>query len=511
MSTILKENRKTFSKKPIKWKVFREKIIEEKIFTLFGFFSGVFLSLAMPGFNLYHLAWFALIPLIMLIDSSKYLVKTVKYSFVFGMGFYLPVLSWLLGLHSLEWLGFNYIQSIFLTVFIWLGVSLYSSCYYILFGAGAYYINKTNLNLLLKSILTVFCWNICQNKLMSLGEFAFPWGMIEYSQYLNHSLIQLSKYFGGEGIASIIILSSAFIGLSVNKCLKNNLSKKNLGIRLTSCFIFIFLLHFTGFYLLKYPVSHNKKLIATIIQGNMTIDKEKGDKNSLDYARKYYLSEIKKAPAGIIVIPETAFFELLRYDDAKLYSELEKTAFNDNKTVITGTIDLKKTLSGKILPTNSVIIFDKNIPINQDTIYNKRYIVPFGEYTPLAEIIPVWIRKFLSNAVNTPYARGEGTKIISSSNGRLLPTICYEIIFPDALDGKNTDVLVNLSNLSWFRDTIIKDQFVAFGVLRAAENQKPFIISVNTGYSVIIDYTGKIICKIPKNTNGALSEEIFIP
>ncbi|MBR1544516.1 MAG: apolipoprotein N-acyltransferase, partial [Alphaproteobacteria bacterium] len=58
-------------------------------------------------------------------------------------------------------------------------------------------------------------------------------------------------------------------------------------------------------------------------------------------------------------------------------------------------------------------------------IYDKQHLVPFGEYIPLKKIIP--FEKFTEGLKD--FSRGQKREAMIVSNMKLLPFICYEIIF----------------------------------------------------------------------------------
>jgi len=61
-----------------------------------------------------------------------------------------------------------------------------------------------------------------------------------------------------------------------------------------------------------------------------------------------------------------------------------------------------------------------------------------------------------------------------------------------AAEGKEPDVLVNLTNDGWFWGSSELDLHLACGVFRAVECRKPFLIAANTGFSAWIDSDGRI-------------------
>ena len=160
---------------------------------------------------------------------------------------------------------------------------------------------------------------------------------------------------------------------------------------------------------------------------------------------------------------------------------------------------------------NSAILFRPGLPIQ---IYNKLHLVPFGEYVPLLRALP-WIIRL------TPY---RGTKLHFLDHGsepawfelgrhRLAPAICFEDTVPhlvrrffaEAPDGRQPDLLVNLSNDGWFKATSEHEMHLAVSVFRCIENRVPLARAVNTGVSAMVDGNGRIVQSLAKLKAGVLA------
>jgi apolipoprotein N-acyltransferase len=136
--------------------------------------------------------------------------------------------------------------------------------------------------------------------------------------------------------------------------------------------------------------------------------------------------------------------------------------------------------------------------------YDKRHLVPFGEYMPLRNVLP-----FLERL--TPYSGGyaglvSGTEpaLFDYKTWRFTPIICYEDTMPQVVrkaaaaglatePAKKVDVLVNVSNDGWFHGSSELDQHLITAAFRAVECRTPLVRAVNTGISAIIDGDGAIL------------------
>jgi apolipoprotein N-acyltransferase len=142
--------------------------------------------------------------------------------------------------------------------------------------------------------------------------------------------------------------------------------------------------------------------------------------------------------------------------------------------------------------------------------YDKRHRVMFGEYIPLADWFP-WL--YSLTPLTGGIQAGREAESFTLGDVRLAPNICYESALARVIRrqmvelrgrGEEPDVLVNLTNDSWFRGSSELDLHLACGVFRAVEMRKPLVIAANTGLSAYIDQRGNIVELGPRRAEGAL-------
>ena len=87
---------------------------------------------------------------------------------------------------------------------------------------------------------------------------------------------------------------------------------------------------------------------------------------------------------------------------------------------------------------------------------------------------------------------------------RMLPLICYEIIFPgDAMpEAQRPGWLVNLTNDGWFGISSGPYQHLQQARVRAIEEGLPLVRAANTGISAVVDPVGRIVNSLPLGTRG---------
>lgn len=142
------------------------------------------------------------------------------------------------------------------------------------------------------------------------------------------------------------------------------------------------------------------------------------------------------------------------------------------------------------------------------SLYRKVFLIPFGETMPLG--LP---DDFLPQ--NFEMLAGEMPQPILETRGlKLAPFLCYEGILADHVreyvGEERPDVLMSLTNDSWFGDTWEPHQHLNFTRFRAVEHRVPMVRSTNTGISAFVSATGDVEARIGVGVEGVLVREVPI-
>lgn len=143
--------------------------------------------------------------------------------------------------------------------------------------------------------------------------------------------------------------------------------------------------------------------------------------------------------------------------------------------------------------------------------YDKHHLVPFGEF------IPPFLRWF-TNLMHIPlgdFSRGALVQAPWQWAGqRIAPNICYEDLFGEELAAGFADaataptVLVNLSNIGWFGDSVAIDQHLQISRLRALELGRPMVRATNTGATAVINHRGEVTAALPRLVRDRLEADV---
>ena len=145
---------------------------------------------------------------------------------------------------------------------------------------------------------------------------------------------------------------------------------------------------------------------------------------------------------------------------------------------------------------NSAIFFDP-AGAYQDR-YDKMHRVMFGEYIPLGPLL-----QFLADAFQVGSIEpGKEVKCFDVAGAKIAPNICFESMLPEliswqvrklAAENRAPDVLINVTNDSWFWGSSILDHHLACSIFCAVENRRPLLVAANTGLSAEIDGSGRVL------------------
>ena len=242
------------------------------------------------------------------------------------------------------------------------------------------------------------------------------------------------------------------------------------------------------------------ELKASVIQANIP-QKLKFDRPYLQRLVNQYLDlSMQHTDSDLILWPETAIPIYADMLEKQLTSVGEQ--LNEQGTVLLTGIFYRDREQGKR--------YNSLMNVNSNDFYHKRRLVPFGEYIPLRSVFEVF-----SNWIIIPMSdlhAAEMTPILDVSDYNAGVSICYEIAFANDIADSlpAADFLINVSNDSWFGDSLAPHQMLQMARVRAAENERYMVRATNTGISAIIDHRGRIVEQSELFEVGSISYDIII-
>jgi len=138
--------------------------------------------------------------------------------------------------------------------------------------------------------------------------------------------------------------------------------------------------------------------------------------------------------------------------------------------------------------------------------YDKFHLVPFGEYVPLREFLPV-NKLTVGRRDFSPGPGIQTLKLIGLPPVSVL--ICYEIIFSGrVVSNERPAWLLNITNDGWFGITSGPYQHFAAARLRSVEEGLPLVRVANTGISGVVDGYGRIVRRLSLGQEGIIDSRL---
>ncbi|WP_353981918.1 apolipoprotein N-acyltransferase [Salinicola endophyticus] len=141
--------------------------------------------------------------------------------------------------------------------------------------------------------------------------------------------------------------------------------------------------------------------------------------------------------------------------------------------------------------------------------YRKAHLVPFGEFLPLDFLLRGVIDFF--NLPMSDFSAGADSQPPILTHGIAIGSaICYEIVYPDlvAERARDSNVLLTVSNDTWFGRSIGPLQHLQMARLRALENGRYVVRATSNGVTAIIDDQGRLRERAPQFTPASVVGEV---
>tara|TARA_B100001564_G_scaffold340842_1_gene334879 strand:- start:850 stop:2409 length:1560 start_codon:yes stop_codon:yes gene_type:complete len=411
----------------------------------------------------------------------------------FGFGFYLSGISWITNSLTFDE-NFKFLIP-FALILIPLFLSLFVGITTLLVGQ---YLKLNFSSILIFSAALAFSDYLRANILTG-----FPWNLWAYS---TTTMSEISQILNSIGLHSYnlflitIFVSPIIIFFEIGKI------KKLFSLAALS-FIILSLYIYGNYEINKNKIfleNINEKIYVKIISPNFNL--EYGlTANEIEERFKKLIkySDPKKEKKTLFVWPE-GVFSGYSFNELLSFKNLILNNFSNKHLIVFGANKLDP-ISGNFY--NSMFIINKKFEVVQS--YNKRKLVPFGEFLPFQKILNNFGLKKITEGHGS-FLKGQDDNNLVIEKLNILPLICYEIIFPNLIHKSeiNTNLIINISEDGWFGNSIGPDQHFAKSIFRAIENNTFLLRATNRGVSAIIDNKGNIIKRINRNEAGNIEFEV---
>jgi apolipoprotein N-acyltransferase len=333
----------------------------------------------------------------------------------------------------------------------------------------------------------------------------FPWALLGYTQYRQATIRLLASAVGVYGISALLILVNGTVaGLLIWSLYRRGGAGPRRGPLLSLGLASVAVLATVGYgrAIWRDPTGGIPIRIG-LLQGN--IDQSlKWDRNYQTATLGIYERLVQRTATekpALIVWPETAIPFFLRREP-ELSPRVFRLVAETGIPMLTGSPDVGQ--DGLLYNAAFLLGSDGRIRGR----YDKRHLVPFGEYVPLQRIF-FFLDKLVVGIGD--FGRGRTATVFSLNGTRFSVMICYEVIFPEEVREfvrAGAEFLVNITNDAWFGRSGAPTQHLAMAAMRAAENGTYLVRAANSGITAVIAPTGEILAATGLFTEAALVETI---
>ena len=334
-----------------------------------------------------------------------------------------------------------------------------------------------------------FIW-VCKDLIIENIFGGFPWCLAGYSQYKNIYFIQVAEIGGVHLVTFILICFNTLLYWLIRNIRHRDIRKQIIAALLVS----LSCVYTVGYYLYQSGVSRTAPLKthrAGIIQPNTSNDPISREEKMRILSRVFTESRgLARKGAEFIIWPEHTVY-IYPLQNQKDYNRFTRFV-RLNVPLLAGFTDFKS--NREIY--NSAILFGKD---GVEEKYDKVHLTPFGEYVLFREIL-FFVKRITDEIAD--FSPGTAVHNLNIHGHSISTPICYEIIFPGLVRkfvSSGGELIVTISNDSWFGNTSAPYQHLSMAVFRCIENRRYLLRSTTNGISAVVTPGGEILYQSPYN------------
>lgn len=338
----------------------------------------------------------------------------------------------------------------------------------------------------------------------------FPWNLLAYVWTGVGPMLQAAAWLGAYGLTLMTVLIAAAPAALVAPAAGGWVRDRH-GILLTSvCVLVLAIGAAAGVSRLQAaPVGANQPgVVLRLVQPNLAQSLKWNPEQRLANFRRHLAltAEPAAAPLAAVIWPETATAFLFEREQAA--RTMATDALPGGALLITGTPRATVNAAGTLDYWNGMVALDRANEVRGT--FDKFHLVPFGEYVPYRQWLPV--DRIVPGSAD--FSAGPGPRTLRLPGlPPVSPLICYEVIFPHrVLDPADRPAwLLNLTNDGWYGYSAGPFQHFAIAAMRAVEEGMPLVRVANTGISGVVDPWGRVVARLGLEDGGAVDAPLPLP
>ncbi|HVC57587.1 MAG TPA: apolipoprotein N-acyltransferase [Stellaceae bacterium] len=455
-----------------------------------AFVLGALLAGAMPPFDLSPLIFVSFPGLLWLDDGSRGPWASARLGYVFGLGFFVAGLYWIAAALFVDIARFWWALP-----FAVLGLPALLAFYpAAALGVTGLATRRLDLPAAARVCLFAVAWSAAE---WGRGHFltGLPWNLTGevWSGAFPGSLAMLQSvaWVGIYGLSFLTVLAAALPALLGTASLQRMGQARRAAPALAAALL-ILCPAAAGAIRLRLlppvPTGTWLRLVQPSVPESLKWDPAAA---SADFRR---LIELSNAPAphpiAAVLWPEAAVPFFLGRDEAD--RDAVAAVAPKGGYVITGALRASPPAVRPVQVWNSIEAIDRTGAIRAR--YDKAHLVPFGEYVPFDDVLP--IKKITPGSIDLSPGPGPQT-IALAGLPAFAPVVCYEVIFPGAVvnEAERPAWILNVTNDAWYGRSSGPYQHFAIARTRAVEEGLPLVRVANNGISGVIDPAGRIVAR----------------
>lgn len=480
------------------------------VLILSGVLTGLTVAFPTVGF----LEWITIVPAAVILlrraCNKEIKLKTLYLDgLLFFYGYYLVCWHFFLSMYPLDFIdGVTKGTAAAVVAISWLGLALLQA----LMGAFVFLFAGVILRgricqkigilqpITISALWAVFEWS------QNFGWWGVPWGKLALGQTKYLVGIQNASWFGSYFITFVLVLVNFVIAYALLNASKVKILRL-CSIIAISVVAFQYLsglvIWFTN------DINEGEKVKVACVQGNISAS-NKWTSETLKQIETVYWEQTRYAAeqgAKIVLWPETAIpFNITGGAQTKYDKNCRELAKETQVHIIVGAYSSDDEKS-----YNSLVCYTPDGE-RLDNIYNKRRLVPFGEFVPLRTVFETLIPPLTEILITVEdISEGESSSLMSIDGSDVGCLICFDSIY-DGLtldtvrDG--ADFICLSTNDSWFSGSAALKIHNSHAQLRAIESGRYISRCASTGISTIVSPRGEVLSYVEADTEGTLIYEI---
>ena len=503
--------------------------------------SGILYAACFPPFNLTWFCWIALTPLVAAIwfsgaKSRHRWLRSGLLGYVAGLTFFWIVFFWLTTVTLLGWFVLQFYMAIYFAIWAWVcdllrprtetrqssvqgrwGQMLTQARSTATTVQSPWTKSTTNLRLafMLAAAWTTVEW------LRGWIFSGFGWNGLGIALHDTWPLIQIAELTGVGGLSFMVAFANVIVITTAYRLVveaRTRVMRPHFDFTVTMAAIvgvLIFGVHATQ---ISQPT---KALRVAAVQSNVP----QNQKFDPQFTRRIFdqfhrLSEIalgSNPPPDLLVWPESSMPGPVLADEEsqKFVTDLATSSETD---LLLGTIDVDK----RDVYNAALLVSDGG---DRMQIYRKVHLVPFGEYIPGRNTVPL-LARIVGDKVPGDFDKGKEYTVftLTDNDVHVAPLICFEdtigeltrqFVLPnETTPGAN--LLVDVTNDGWFKRSAGSHQHLTNAIFRCVETRRPMVRASNTGVTCFINQFGRVTEALRDDTGstfteGVLAGEIKVP